>query len=412
MNRKTQQTLLHLIGCIVFLSLPMLVSPESLSLHSYLTNPPTQRDIIAYMLVLGVFYSNFYLLIPRLYFRRKYVFYILTNILAFILIIEIPNLFIRQPDRPPFPQEPSSFYQHSQPDPAHSEPPQPEPPQPGPPQFNTSNQPQPGPPPFDSSTPPQPGPPQFGPLQPDPANPIPRQHGPFHRHSSPNLFRDLAQHLFLFLFALFLALLLKIRNRLKQTEAEKLHAELAYLKAQVNPHFLFNTLNSIYSLALEKSDRTPDAIVKLSSLMRYVLLETSRDKVPLEQELTYLSDYIQLQQTRFEGSSFVDFSISGQAEEKFIAPLLLIPFIENAFKHGVNPEEPSAILIRIDIVDDQLILLVTNKKLASPQPTPIPSGLGIKNTRLRLQLLYPARFTLNIDDGTKDFSVSLTLKLT
>jgi len=154
MNRKTQQTLLHLIGCIVFLSLPMLVSPESLSLHSYLTNPPTQRDIIAYMLVLGVFYSNFYLLIPRLYFRRKYVFFILTNILAFILIIEIPNLLIRQPDRRPFPKEPSSFYQPPQPDPAHSEQPQPEPP-------------------------------QFSPLQPDPTNPIPRQHGPFRRHSPP-----------------------------------------------------------------------------------------------------------------------------------------------------------------------------------------------------------------------------------
>ncbi|HMI60947.1 MAG TPA: sensor histidine kinase [Puia sp.] len=338
---KTQQILLHLIGCVVFLSLPLLFSPESLSLHSYLTNPPTQRDIIAYMLVLGVFYSNFYLLIPRLYFRRKYAFYILTNILTFILITEIPDLLIRQPDRPPFPPP-----------------------------------------------------------------------GPSFRPNSPNLFRDFAQHLFLFLVVLFLALLLKIRNRLKQAEAEKLHAELAYLKAQVNPHFLFNTLNSIYSLALEKSDRTPDAIVKLSSLMRYVLLETSREKVPLEQEITYLSDYIQLQQTRFEGSSFVDFSISGQPEGKSIAPLLLIPFIENAFKHGVNPEEPSPILIRIDIIEDQLILLVTNKKLASPQPTPIPSGLGIKNTRLRLQLLYPARFILNIDDGTKDFSVSLTLKLT
>ena len=376
MNRKTQQILLHLIGCVVFLSLPLLFSPESLSLHSYLTNPPTQRDIIAYMLVLGVFYSNFYLLIPRLYFRRKYVFYILTNILAFILIIEIPDLLIRQPDRRPFPKGPNAFSQYPQPDPD------------------------------------QPDPAQSDPSRPDLARHEPPPPGPPHHPNSPNLFRDLAQHLFIFLVVLFLALLLKIRNRLKQTEAEKLHAELAYLKAQVNPHFLFNTLNSIYSLALEKSDRTPDAIVKLSSLMRYVLLETSREKVPLEQELTYLSDYIQLQQTRFEGSSLVDFSISGQHEGKSIAPLLLIPFIENAFKHGVNPEEPSAILIRIDIMDDQLILLVTNKKLASPQPTPIPSGLGIQNTRLRLQLLYPARFTLNIDDGTKDFSVSLTLKLT
>src|SRR5258708_2368463 len=98
MNRKTQQVLLHIIGCVVFLSLPLLFSPESLSLRSYLTNPPTQRDIIAYTLVLAVFYANFSLLIPRLYFRRKYVFYILVNTLAFILIIEIPNLFIHRPD--------------------------------------------------------------------------------------------------------------------------------------------------------------------------------------------------------------------------------------------------------------------------------------------------------------------------
>ncbi len=355
MNRQTQQILLHLIGCVVFLSLPLLFSPESLSLRSYLTNPPTQRDIIAYVVVLGVFYANFYLLIPHLYFRRKYLFYILINVLAFILIIGLPSLFVRLPDHPPF----------------------------------TAGYP-----------PPYPGSP--GPILPG------RDVRPLH---TPHLFWDLNQHLFLFLVVLFLALLLKIRDRWKKAEAEKLHAELAYLKGQVNPHFLFNTLNSIYSLALEKSDRTPDAIVKLSSMMRYVLLETSREKVPLEQEITYLSDYVKLQQTRFEGSSIVALSISGQTEGKNIVPLLLIPFIENAFKHGINPEEPSAILIRIDIHDDQLILLVTNKKITLPQPIPIPSGLGIQNTRQRLQLLYPARFTLHIDDGVKDFSVSLTLKL-
>jgi hypothetical protein len=342
MNRQTQQILLHTIGCLVFLSLPLLFSPESLSLRSYLTNPPTQRDIIAYLLVLGVFYANYYALIPRLYFRRKYALYLLTNVLAFILITVIPSLLLRPPDRPPFSG---------------------------------------GPPAFDRP-----------------------------RHT-PNLFWEISQHLLLFLVILFLALLLKIRNRWKKAEAEKLHAELAYLKAQVNPHFLFNTLNSIYSLALEKSDRTPDAIVRLSSMMRYVLLETSREKVPLEQEINYLSDYVQLQQTRFEGSSYVDFSCTGEPRGQSIAPLLLIPFVENAFKHGINPEEPSAILIRIDIRDDQLSLQVSNKKVTFPQPTPIPSGLGIQNTRQRLQHGYPGRFTLNIDDGAKDFAVSLFLQL-
>jgi hypothetical protein len=350
MNRKTQQILLHIIGCVVFLSLPLLFSPESLSLRAYLTNPPTQRDIIAYLLVLGVFYANFYLFIPRLYFRRKYAGYSILNIFCFILIIAIPAAILQRPYRPV----------------------------------------------FNAGLPP-PGP-----------YALPRPPGPPHTH----FFLDFNQHLFLFFLVLSLALLLKTRDRWKKAEAEKLHAELAYLKAQVNPHFLFNTLNSIYALALEKSDRTPDAIVKLSAMMRYVLLDTGRDKVLLEKEITYLSNYIDLQQTRFEGSSQVDFAISGQAEGKSIAPLLLIPFVENAFKHGINPENPSTIIIRLNIRDEQLFLHVVNKKVAFPKPLPIPSGLGIQNTRQRLQHLYPGRFTLDIIDGAKDFAVSLTLNLT
>ena len=345
MNRPTQQLILHIAGCLVFLSLPLLFSPESLSLRSYLTNPPTQRDIFAYTLVLAAFYANFYLLIPRLYFRRRYALYILTNLLLFLLVATLPNLL-----------------------PRHL------------------------PPPHQVAVPPS-----FNP-------------GPHPGQSHP-IFWDISQHLFLFLLVLFLALLIKIRDRLKKTEAEKLHAELAYLKTQINPHFLFNTLNSIYSLALERSDRTADAIVRLSSMMRYVLLDTGREKVPLEQELSYLSDYILLQQTRFEGSSHIHFTVEGTAKGHTIVPLLLIPFIENAFKHGINPEEPSDIFITIHIHDSQLSLQTTNKKLALPQQTP-HSGLGIQNTRQRLQLLYPGKFTLDIGDGPKDFVVSLTLKLT
>jgi len=365
MSRKTQLILLHIIGGVVFLSLPLLFSPESLTLRAYLSNPPTQRDIIIYLLVLGVFYANFFLLIPRLYFRRKYAGFVIFNVLAFSLITALPALIIKHPYRPGFTAGPR------------------------PPEFNNPG-----------SAPNNPG----ATRSPDPRRPPGAHH--------PHFFLDFNQHLFLFFLVLSLALLLKIRDRWKMAEEEKLHAELAYLKAQVNPHFLFNTLNSIYALALEKSDRTPDAIVKLSSMMRYVLLDTGREKVPLEKEITYLANYIDLQQTRFEGSSQVDFSVSGHPEGKSIAPLLLIPFVENAFKHGVNPEDPSAILIRIDIRDEQLLLHVLNKKVLLPKPVPVPSGLGIQNTRQRLQLLYPARFTLYIDDGTKDFSVSLTLNLT
>lgn len=366
MNRPIPQVFLHLAGCIIFLSLPLLFSPESLSLSNYLTNPPTQRDIITYLLMLGFFYANFYWLIPRLYFRRKYIFYILINIGCFFLITVIPAFLIHRPFRP---------------GPGHA--------------LNLN---------------PSPG------LRPDsilshapsfPLSPPPNFAPPHTR-----FFFDFNQHLFLFLVVLFLALLLKMRDRWKQAEAEKLHAELAYLKAQVNPHFLFNTLNSIYALALEKSDNTADAVVKLSSMMRYVLLETSREKVAVEQEINYISDYIDLQQIRFEGSSKVDFSITGQPAGKSIVPLLLIPFVENAFKYGVNPEEPSTIRIHIGLNGEQLHLDVSNKKVAQPQPAPVSSGLGLQNTQRRLQLLYPGHHTLKIDNQEKNFTVSLTLKLT
>jgi LytS/YehU family sensor histidine kinase len=147
-------------------------------------------------------------------------------------------------------------------------------------------------------------------------------------------------------------------------------------------------------------------------MMRYVLLEAGRDRVPLEQEIAYLTDYTQLQQTRFEGSLELDFTITGRPEGKTIAPLLLIPFVENAFKHGINPEQPSDIRIRIDIGETDLRLQVANKKVAVPALSPGPAGLGIANTRQRLGILYPARYALNIKESTEDFDVLLTLHLT
>jgi LytS/YehU family sensor histidine kinase len=220
----------------------------------------------------------------------------------------------------------------------------------------------------------------------------------------------LNEHFFVFLVVLFLALLLKIRDHWIRAEEEKLHAELAYLKTQINPHFLFNTLNSIYAMALGKSEQTAAAIVRLSSMMRYVLTDAGREKVPLKQEIAYLIDYIELQKTRFEGTLRVDLSINGDPADKQLVPLLLIPFVENAFKYGVNPEESSTITIRIDIRDHELALFVANKKVAPPEPSTDPGGLGIKNTRQRLQMLYPGQHTLEIKDDNKDFTVSLILK--
>jgi two-component sensor histidine kinase len=375
MTGRKQQLLLHFAGCAIFLALPFLFSPESLNLHSYLSNPPTQRDIIAYVLVLGAFYANYYVLIPRFYFLRKYLLFLAFNILAFCLISFLPRALIARRD--------------------------------GPPPFDRAGQ-QFGPPPFDSPRP-QAGPPPFDRY---PQGPPPSESGRSRsfRRQLPIL-AELSDHLFVFLVVLFLALLIKIRARWIRAEEEKLHAELAYLKTQINPHFLFNTLNSIYAMALGRSEQTAAAIQRLAAMMRYVLTDTGKEKVSLKQEIAYLIDYIELQKTRFEGTLYVDLSVNGDPGDKQLVPLLLIPFVENAFKYGVNPEEPSTITIRIDIRDSELVLLVANKKVVyPPQPATDPGGLGIKNTRQRLQLLYPGQHTLEIKDDNKDFTVSLILK--
>lgn len=224
------------------------------------------------------------------------------------------------------------------------------------------------------------------------------------------MFFNVRQHIFLFLASFFFSLLLKIRGRLQQAEEEKLETELSYLKAQVNPHFLFNTLNSIYSLAVTKSDDTATAVVKLSGMMRYMLVDAANDTVPLEKELAYIRDYISLQELRFGDDVPVQFSINGDSTGKKIAPLILISFVENAFKYGVNAEEEMYIRIDVNITGDALTMEVFNKKVKVQAPDK-NAGVGIKNAENRLNLLYPARHSLTIKDNKKDFQVLLTLTL-
>lgn len=370
MNTRTQQVLLHLAGVILVLSLPLLFSPESLTLRAYLMNPPTQRDFIFYGLLLASFYLNYYGLIPKFYFTRRYLILLLINTGCFIVINLLSGCLIRPGVAPPM-----------------------------------------------SSAPVMPPPP-----------------GPFiPHHPAPSFSMDITQHLFVYLVVLFLALLLKIRERLKQTEKEKLQTELSYLKAQINPHFLFNILNGIYSLTIEKSDKAPDAVIKLSEMMRYVLDESGNELVTLEQELKYIRNYIALQESRFGPGIRLEHHIdepsllgahssqlpaptsqltadSSPLTAQKIAPLILIPFIENAFKHGVNPEENSEIYIGITISGDELHLKVTNKKVHI-RHSEKHSGLGIANAKKRLHLLYPGEHTLRMEDNKEDFRVFVMLKL-
>jgi len=218
--------------------------------------------------------------------------------------------------------------------------------------------------------------------------------------------------LFQFFMVLILSAMIRINNRLRQSEKEKVNAELSYLKAQINPHFLFNTLNSIYSSAIEENaDNTATAVVKLSGMMRYVISETHHNFVSLEKEINYITDYIELQKIRLGNTANLQYKVTGSTAGKKIAPLILISFIENAFKHGVNPEEKSGITIDIEIKDGYLQMMVSNAKVKTVNGNSFKSNIGLENTRGRLQLLYPSKHDLEIKEDEKEFIVLLKINL-
>jgi LytS/YehU family sensor histidine kinase len=205
---------------------------------------------------------------------------------------------------------------------------------------------------------------------------------------------------------------LQSERRNKQIEHEKLHTELSFLKAQINPHFLFNTLNNIYALAADHSDLTAPAVMKLSSIMRYVLTEAKNDSVPLEKEIQFLSDYIELQKMRSTQKTFVSFTIGGEPAGKQVSPLLFLPFVENAFKYGISARELSPINLLLEIEDHKVNFQVKNNKHnGSNIRLADNTGIGIMNTRRRLELLYPNRYKLQIADDPKSYTVKLNIEV-
>ncbi len=226
----------------------------------------------------------------------------------------------------------------------------------------------------------------------------------------PRIF-DYGNRVLQFLAILVFSLLLRISDRWKKVEKEKLSAELSYLKAQINPHFLFNTLNSIYSLAIQRSDETPAAVVKLSEMMRYVTTEADSDFVSLEKELYYVSNYIELQKIRTGNTVKITNTIEGTTRHKQITPLVLIPFVENAFKYGVNPEEECYITISIVVSENVLVFNAANKKVKIDYSKESESGYGIRNATQRLEHSYPAKHKLKITDNEDEYLVSLMISL-
>lgn len=220
----------------------------------------------------------------------------------------------------------------------------------------------------------------------------------------------LSYNVILFVICTFVSISIRQQKQLLEAQKEKLSSELSFLKAQINPHFLFNTLNSIYALSIRKSDDTPKAVIELSELMRYILKDSDEDTVLLDRELGYVNNYIALQRRRLGNTVQIQYVAPAPVGNLRVAPLIIMSFVENAFKHGVNPDQDSAINISITLEGKQLHLIVTNSKVSSVHEHET-MGIGLKNAASRLKHLYPAKHKLTIEDNENTFSVNLILKL-
>ncbi|MFT4016750.1 MAG: sensor histidine kinase [Agriterribacter sp.] len=347
---STRVLLSHIFFCTLFLVLPVLISSRPDGEPFLKITRPFVRDIMANALLLCFFYLNYYLFIPKFYLPKKYVLYAFCVILCFAAVVILPSVFTGRFDIRPYE---------------------------GPPL------------------------PKQQPVMP-----------PNHNSGIISfLFSEVRHHLYLFVIALFFSILLRTREYLSQVKEDKLQAELCSLKSQINPHFLFNTLNSIYILSIKKDERVSDAIISLSGLMRYVIKDSRDYKIPLQTEIEYLVNYIELQKARLGDTANVRFQCFGDPGDKQISPLILITYIENAFKYGVNPDVDNCVVeITLLVTETGIQLTTFNKKI--PLRTGEPAtGIGIRNTRERLKLLYPDRHMVEIKETTETYSVVLSIDL-
>lgn len=222
--------------------------------------------------------------------------------------------------------------------------------------------------------------------------------------------------IFIFVMVMAFSLALRLIQQWQATEkrailaeAERINAELSFLKAQINPHFLYNTLNNIYTLSVTGSAHTSSSIMKLSNIMRYVTDEAVTDFVPLNSELACIGDYIDLQKLRLGKKVTLHYTVSGELGTQLIAPLMLITFIENVFKYGISNHHPAQIVIRIGIQEDEITFFCQNQIFKDKKPTE-RAGIGIANTRQRLEYLYPGKYQLDINEQQGLFTVKLILK--
>ena len=196
----------------------------------------------------------------------------------------------------------------------------------------------------------------------------------------------------------------------QEIKVQSKETELQFLRAQLNPHFLFNSLNSIYSLVRNKSQEAPEAVITLSELMRYMLYEAREEMVPISKEINYIKNFMELQRFRLQDSSGLHLKIVGEYQDKRIPPLLLIPFVENAFKYGTDFNGKTDVSIKMEIIEDDFFFEVKNK-IGNHRKDKINSGIGLSNIENRLRLIYPENHMLRINKNDGIYSVQLELNL-
>jgi LytS/YehU family sensor histidine kinase len=217
--------------------------------------------------------------------------------------------------------------------------------------------------------------------------------------------------LFLFGVVLYVHSHNSLKKRAQQLQIEKQQAELSYLKSQTNPHFLFNTLNNIYSLARVKSDQTPESILRLSKILRYMLYEAGGAYIAIEQELKIIGDYISLEQLRYDDSLRVNFNYDVEDMKQSLPPLLLMPLVENAFKHGAAETRHQPFVdIHLSVAKRRLSLIVRNSTEGQSGDEQPRENIGLSNLRRQLELLYSEHF-LSVEQRAAEFCATLTINL-
>jgi len=356
LDSKYTGIIFHILGWAIYFSFQMVFSgyfDKSISMT---------EDVVWWIIQVGIivfFYLNYLLLIPRLLFRKRYILYALAVIAIGAAIVIGIEFFIGS----------------TRPGPEHGLPP---------PEMMNHD--------------------------------MPHHDGPHGRPDGKGILNGITVFFIVLLVSSAIRItgeLLRVQRQKQRLENEKLSAELIALKAQINPHFVFNVLNNICSLARKKSEDTETFIIKLSQLIRYNLYDDKGGKMSLDREVSFLTNYIDLQKMRLGDAVFVDYRFTGDFGLYEIEPMMLFPFIENAFKHGVSYSMPSLISISINLEKSCLHMRVTNSIVDSktPQSEENPSGIGLTNVKKLLALLYAHKHSLSISTDNNVFSVDLKIEL-